>query len=82
MYGLLLKQIDNLVCVYNECHECSNLRCPKKAEYVLRRFRLRHEGLSGGHSVLFRFSDVEDCLRGLQAMFISGIKAKIIYHIL
>lgn len=82
VYGLLLMKVRDVVCVYTECNTCENVKCLKKAEFVLRRFRLRHRGVSRQHSVLFRFTDVEDCLRSAQALQISNIKAKIVFPVL
>jgi hypothetical protein len=49
---------------------------------VLHRFRLVPNGFSKTYSVMLRFSDVEDCIRSLEALDLSGIRASIVYPIL
>jgi len=65
MYGLMLKNSGDL----------------QQATHVLRRFQLPHSEVSKAYSVVFRFRDVEDCLRSLQALAYNEIRARIIYHI-
>lgn len=52
-----------------------------EAHKVFKRFQIRFQGLDRSRSVAFRFTDWESALRGLQALTLMKIRAKIIYHI-
>jgi hypothetical protein len=53
-----------------------------KAEYTLKRFRIRYDSVDKTHSLTYRFINPDDALMAYQAFKWAGIrKAQIIFHI-